>query len=144
MQGAESIKLKGYNQSVCRTISPAVLFGQVEPGLQKQWRHRALRILLQKTSAMQPHVWSLLPTLHVLMVLEMNQKWKEMYFFPLWPTNPPVFFFFSLSILELVLNNWNWNHDEKWDCIILRTKLFVSEWRGEGGDLRRVSCYAGF
>lgn len=146
MQGAESIKLKGYNQSV--PVGPLVqlcCLGKLSQGCKSSEGTGLSGFYYRKPLQCNHTSDHFYQHCMFLWSLKWTKSGKEMYFFPLWPTNPPVFCcFFFLSILELVLNNWNWNHDEKWDCIILRTKLFVSEWRGEGGDLRRVSCYAGF
>lgn len=49
-------------------------------------------------------------------------------FFPLTRSSPLCSVCLSFSLLELELNAWN--DYEKWYWIILRAKLFVSEWRG--------------
>lgn len=84
-------------------------------------------------------------TTHLIAVTEFswsvkqNQQWKYYYFF-LFNLPPPLCSVcLSPTLLELVLNDGN--HYEKWYWIILRAKLFVSEWRGEGEFFLELLCW---
>lgn len=92
-QSAKNVQPKG----ACGAINSAVLFGQAEPRLQKQGRRGALEpslwdfsafsslvwtALPQKSSAVQPHISSLLPSSH--------GQWNKI-------NSENIIFFFSLT-----------------------------------------------
>lgn len=86
----------------------------------------------QKSSAVQPPISSLLPSFpgqwNKINWKRENTTFFFFLFFPLTRSSPLCSVCLSFSLLELELNAWN--DYEKWYWIILRAKLFVSEWRG--------------